>query len=81
MHLCSICRGLWPRLSPHYRRSARPSIDPIYDPDAGILGLRLRPAVGELAMSRGQGQSGVPLVCGLSIEGQVRTIRVLASPQ
>jgi hypothetical protein len=51
-------------LSPHYPALGRPSISGSDDPDADPR-LRLRPAVGSFALSRGQGQSGVPLVLRL----------------
>src|SRR5260370_2749931 len=52
-------------LSPHYPALGRPSIDPVLMIRMLIPRLRLRPAVGAFALSRGQGQSGVPLVLRL----------------
>ena len=48
-------------LSPHYPALGRPRSSSSNDPDADPR-LRLRPAVGAFALSRGQGQSGVPPV-------------------
>src|SRR5437870_7165959 len=51
------------------------------DPDANPR-LRLRPALGAIALSRGQGQSGVPLV--LRLEHRIQDsgpFGVLAGPQ
>src|SRR5436305_9685688 len=69
-------------LSPRYPARGRPldrssSNDPDADPR-----LRLRPAVGAFALSRGQGQSGVPLVLRLEHRRQDSgPFGVLAGPQ
>src|SRR5258705_13318900 len=51
-------------LSPHYPALGRLDRSSSNDPDADPR-LCLRPAVGAFALSRGQGQSGVPLVLRL----------------
>jgi hypothetical protein len=69
-------------LSPHYPALGRPSIDPVLMIRMLILGYALRPAVGAFALSRGQGQSGVPLVLRLEHRRQDSgPFGVLASPQ
>src|SRR5213080_90890 len=68
-------------LSPHY--PARPPLgrSSSDDPDANPR-LCLRPALGAIALSRGQGQSGVPLVLRLEHRRQDSgPFGVLAGPQ
>src|SRR5213075_2332874 len=68
-------------LSPHYPALGRPSVDPVLMIRMLIL-LRLRPALGAIALSRGQGQSGVPLVSRLEHRRQdPGPFGVLAGPQ
>src|SRR5258706_3278439 len=73
--------GLWRAFAP--LSCTRPPLDrsSSNDPDADPR-LRLRPAVGAIALSRGQGQSGVPLVLRLEHRRQDSgPFGVLASPQ
>ena len=63
-------------LSPHYPALGRPSIDPVLMIRMLILGY------GAFALSRGQGQSGVPLVLPLEHRRQDSgPFGVLAGPQ
>src|SRR5258706_12070579 len=81
---CSSARsilGLWRAFAP--LSGARPPLgrSSSDDPDANPR-LRLRPALGAIALSRGQGQSGVPLVLRLEHRRQDSgPFGVLASPQ
>src|SRR5436190_13564655 len=73
--------GLWRAFAP--LSCTRPALDRSSsdDPDADPR-LRLRPAVGAFALSRGQGQSGVPLVLRLEHRRQDSgPFGILAGPQ
>jgi len=58
-------------LAPYYSPLGRPSIDPVLMIRNAYPRLRVRHSLGAAAVPRGAGESGLPVVCGLSIEDKI----------